>query len=50
MGSIGHMFFSKCPEKAYLAKTFRNYNAEDKFLILKNGGRLSFNQMGELFL
>ena len=34
--------------KCIFSKNFRNWNAEDKLLMLKNGEYLSFNQMGEL--
>ena len=50
MGSIGHMFISKCSENASLAKNILNYKSEGGGLMLTNGGHLYFNHMGDLIL
>ena len=46
--AVGHLFISKCVEKCIFGGKTQNCNTEDKLLMLKNEGRLSINQMGEM--
>ena len=44
------MLINKCSENSSLTKNVQNCNAEEKLLMLTNGGHLCFNQTGELLL